>query len=178
MAVEYPRGAKPNFSRPKVEKKAYRFVIGRVKKRGSDPLVVLGMNPSHANLQRSDRTVSRVIRASAELGHDGWVVINLYPVRSSNPAKLGSYDKELSKKNVRAIVKRLKKLGVKRVLGAWGDLKHPTLKRAKADVLKAFKKHGIRVYYFEELTGRGNPRHPNPRGRKWETTGPRRMLRF
>lgn len=177
MPVKYPRGAKPNFTRPKAEKASYRYALGRVKK-GGNPLVVLGMNPSHANMKRSDRTVNRIIRASEELGHDGWVVLNLYPERSANPQELSRFDKRLSKKNVDAIVKRLHRLGVTRVLGAWGNLRHPTLKKAKNDVLKAMKKHDIDVYYYGDLTGKGNPRHPNPRGRDWSTKGRRKLLKL
>ena len=129
-------------------------------------------------MKRSDRTVNRVIRASSDLGHDGWVMLNLYPERSSSPQRLGKFDKRLSKRNVDAIVKRLRRLGVTRVLGAWGDLRHPTLKRAKDDVLKALKKRGIDVYYYGDLTAHGNPRHPNPRGREWSTKGPKKRLRL
>lgn len=178
MAQGYKRGSKPTFTRPKVETGAYRFAIGRVKKRCADPLVVLGMNPSHATMKRSDRTVNRVIRASEELGHDGWVMLNLYPERNPDQQSLNSYNKKLSEKNARAIIKRLRKLGVKSVLGAWGDLKHPALKRAKADVLKRLKKAGIEVYYFGSLTRNGNPRHPNPRGGEWQIVAPRKRLKI
>ncbi|MFS2242364.1 DUF1643 domain-containing protein [Microbacterium sp. OR16] len=178
MAQRYTRGSEPTFTRPKIENNEYRFAIGRVDKRCADPLVVLGMNPSHATMKRSDRTVNRVIRASEELGHDGWVMLNLYPERNPDQQSLGKYSKKLSKKNARAIVKRVRKLGVKRILGAWGDLKHPALKRARSDVLKRLKKAGIEVYYFGSLTKNGNPRHPNPRSGEWKTVAPRKRLKI
>jgi hypothetical protein len=178
--MKYKKGTRPTAIRPKSKKKhrERRYLLERMKGRAMNPFVVLGMNPSHANLKVADKTVARVASVAAEKGHDGWIMLNLYPVRGSDPRRLDAYDRRLARKNARAIVKRLKKYGVREVVGAWGDLKVPALRRAKNLVLAELRAAGIEIYYYGALTKAGNPRHPNPRKGRWDVDGKRNLLAF
>lgn len=143
---------------------------------GSSPLVVIGMNPSHATDRVSDSTVNRVVEASMELRHTSWWMLNLYPERSSKPMNLRAFDPALSAENCGEIAAFLRVAQVDQVLAAWVDVKHPTLRQAKKDVLVMLHSINVRVYYYGTLTHRGNPRHPSPRGKEWDLNGPKKYL--
>ncbi len=59
-----------------------RFVLGET---GTNPLVCIGVNPSTAEPDNLDPTLTRVKAWSERLGCDGWVMLNLYPQRATNP---------------------------------------------------------------------------------------------
>jgi hypothetical protein len=156
IIVKYPADQIPNVINP--EKYApHRFLIG---KNGDRPLVAFCMNPSAAKDDTSDRTVNQVIRASEKLKYDGWFVVNIYPERATNAAKLGKFDEKLAKENVSVIEKFLLSKNIKEVWGAWGDLKYDPLRKGKIMVLEMLKKHNIKIFHFGDTTKSGDPRHP------------------
>lgn len=180
VPLSYPAGQAPQYWRPSSPSPDHRFILGSspdpATLAGSDPFVVIGMNPSHATDQASDRTVNRVVAASIELHHTSWWMLNVYPERSSKPANLGAFDPALSAENCDEIADFLRVAQVDQVLGAWGDLKHPTLRQAKDEVVAMLRSINVRVYYYDTLTCQGNPRHPNPRGNDWDLSGPKIYL--
>lgn len=180
MSVPYPQGQAAEYWRPSPPSSAHRFVLGTPADpkdiSGRNPLIAIGMNPSHAAEKESDTTVNRVIRASQDLKHTSWTMLNLYPERSSSPKKLTTFDPALSKQNCDEIRAFLEKAQVEEVLGCWGDLKHRTLRLAKVDVLSLLRSIDVRVYYYGELTVAGHPRHPNPHGSDWDLTGTKSYL--
>ena len=180
MGILYLRGQEPQYWRRSPPSADHRFVLGTPADPrhmvGRNPLVVIGMNPSHASDTEADTTVNRVIQASLDLNHSSWSMLNLYPERSSKPADLGVFDPALSTQNCDEIQAFLRLGQVNEVLGAWGDLKHRTLRLAKLDVLAMLKSIGVRVYYYGTLTEKGNPRHPNPRGTDWDLGGSKTYL--
>ncbi|MBK6569039.1 DUF1643 domain-containing protein [Candidatus Aalborgicola defluviihabitans] len=58
-----------------------RFTLG---KSGERKLIVIGHNPSTATKERSDTTVAKVQGVAERNGFDGFVMLNLYPVRSTD----------------------------------------------------------------------------------------------
>ena len=157
IIVKYPADQLPNIIIP--EKYApHRFLIG---KDGKNPLVAFCMNPSAAKDTTSDKTVNRVIRTSESLRYDGWFVVNVYPERATNAAKLGKFDEKLAKENVNVIEKFLLSKNIKEVWGAWGDLKYDPLRKGKVMVLEMLKKHKIKIFHFAEPTKSGEPKHPS-----------------
>ncbi len=69
----------------------WRYTLGCS---GSRPLLAIGLNPSTATQERADPTVARVQRVAELHGFDGFVMLNLYPVRATNyrtlPAKVNA----------------------------------------------------------------------------------------
>lgn len=59
-----------------------RFVLGEP---GSNSLVCVGVNPSTATPEKLDNTLRTVKKLSAVHGFDGWIMLNLYPQRATNP---------------------------------------------------------------------------------------------
>lgn len=174
----YPTGLEPDLWRPDPPSPHHRFLLGQVRASMSPEslLVTIGMNPSHATELQSDATVNIVANASTELGYAGWLMLNLYPERSSKPAELGTFDRGLSASNCAAISEVIRAYGVSEVLGAWGNLRHDTLRRAKGEVLATLSDLGTRVFHFGPLTTQGEPRHPNPQGGKYDFTARKHYL--
>ncbi len=171
--MEYHLGHEPDFWEPDPGVASHRFTLGKVAGSGGTPLVVIGMNPSHAAETRADKTVNRIIKASEHHGYAGWIMLNLYPERSPKPSELSAYDPTLSAQNCAAIEGVLLRHGVTEVLGGWGNMPHPTLKRAKLDVQTMLTRMGVRVFTWDPLTTEGNPRHPSPPGRPLAMLGPK-----
>ncbi|TFD12862.1 DUF1643 domain-containing protein [Cryobacterium sp. TMT1-2-2] len=176
--IKYPMGQEPDFWEPNPGVPPHRFALGNVANVavGTQPLVVIGMNPSHAKESEADRTVKRVIEASEHHGYTGWVMLNLYPERSPKPSKLSSFDPALSALNCAAIEQVLVHHGATEVLGAWGNMPHATLKRAKTTVQAMLDRSGVRVFTWDLLTNEGNPRHPSPPGPRLPMLGPKVYL--
>lgn len=176
--INYPAGQEPDFWEPNPGMPSHRLALGNVANvaTGTQPLVVIGMNPSHAAELQADRTVNRVIEASEQHGYTGWVMLNLYPERSPKPSKLSPFDLVLSAMNCAAIEQVLVRHGATEVLGAWGNMPHPTLKRARVDVQAMLDRMGVRVFTWDVLTDKGNPRHPSPPGSPLPMLGPKVYL--
>jgi hypothetical protein len=67
LKVKYHLGCEPDFVVPSSYKN-YRFVLG---KHGKNPLICIGMNPSAAREEYSDKTVNKVIKNAIDNGYDG-----------------------------------------------------------------------------------------------------------
>lgn len=176
--IAYPSGHEPDFWDPSPTDPALRFALGRIGacSAGSPPLVVIGMNPSHARETESDKTVNHVIDVSTR-EHFGWLILNLYPERSPKPKALKPYDAGLSAANCDAIKQVLQRLDATEVLGAWGNLGGTaTLRRALPNVRALLSDIGVRTYTLDALLKTGNPAHPHPPGRPLPMLGPKRYL--
>ena len=176
--ISYPTGQAANFCDPELGNDDYRFALGEIEGHapGSPPVVVIGMNPSHARETESEKTVNHVIDVSARK-HSGWLVLNLYPERSPKPKALKPYDAGLSAANCEAIEQVLSLEGATEVLGAWGNMGgSTTLKRALPDVLAVLDRLGVRIYTLDALLKTGNPRHPYPRRGPLPMLGPKKYL--
>lgn len=171
--MEYHVGYEPDFWEPNPGVSSHRFALGKATASAGTPLVAIGMNPSHAAETQADRTVNRLITASEHHGYSGWIMLNLYPERSPKPSALSAFDPMLSAQNCAEIEQVLLRHGVTEVLGAWGNMPHRTLKRAKVDVQSLLTRMGVRVFTWDPLTGEGNPRHPSPPGRPLAMLGPK-----
>ncbi|MWB99437.1 DUF1643 domain-containing protein [Agromyces seonyuensis] len=113
---------------------------------------------------RADKTVNRLIQSSIDNRHPRWLMLNLYPERATNAADLSAYDPALSAANCAAIESVLTQYRVSEVLGAWGQLRHKTLRRVKKDVLDLLERLGVELFTLDGLTASNDPRHPMPRG--------------
>lgn len=77
-----------------------RFILG---KNGTKKLFVVGLNPSTANKEKSDTTVAKVEYVATS---NGFVMTNLYPLRSTDPNGLPqNYDQALFDENIDQIIK-------------------------------------------------------------------------
>ena len=137
----------------------YRYVLGRP---GKNPLFVIGVNPSIASPTCLGNKVRRVSRFAIRKGFDGWIMLNLYPQRATDPNRLHA------KLNVRA--QGVNMGHIRRVLGqaeaptvwvAWGNLidKRPYLRGSAMLLAAKYLPMGCKVVCIG-LTRPGHPRHP------------------
>lgn len=79
----------------------YRYLLGE---KGDNPLICFGVNPSTATPYDLDPTIVQIRNRAKQLGHDGWMMINLYPQRATDRNCLHSAaKKELVWSNFTAI---------------------------------------------------------------------------
>lgn len=143
-----------------------RYVLG-------EPLdyniLVVGVNPSTAKPLEPDPTIRKVkhICNSYPLYKCGWIMVNLYPLRATDPNDLpNKADQVLSDNNVRIISKVLEECKIDRIWAAWGNLiesrEYLPVELSKICTVQETLKNADRTewYAWGSLTKRGNPRHP------------------
>lgn len=95
-----------------------RYVLGE---RGHNPLICFGVNPSTAKPGDDDNTIQIVRRVARENNCDGWIMLNLYPQRSTDPNGLHKVcDKEVYQNNLKVIKSILENLPDAILWAAWG----------------------------------------------------------
>ena len=136
-----------------------RYVLGE---KGENPLIVIGVNPSTATPGILDNTLRNVKAWSKRLGYDGWMMLNLYPQRATNPDDLHKQANEwIFKRNMFHSQNSLKHF--KRPLtiwAAWGPLiiKRPYLKDGLQGLYNIFQHENW--VHIGKLSVKGHPHHP------------------
>lgn len=143
-----------------------RFVLGTS---GENPLVCVGVNPSTAAPGDPDLTVSKVMGFASRNGFDSWVMLNLYPQRSTDPKGMHhTHDLELQAENERRIAEFIDGRPLT-VLAAWGALieTRPYLPRMLAGIATVTEKSGSTWVSIGDPLKSGHPRHPSRAGYEW-----------
>ena len=71
---------------------------------GQKTIFVIGLNPSTANESSPDPTMQFTMRIAEYNGYDGFIMLNLYPLRATKPKDLPKdIDIELHNQNLREI---------------------------------------------------------------------------
>ncbi|WP_044100815.1 DUF1643 domain-containing protein [Acinetobacter pittii] len=128
----------------------YRYVLTRGE--CLNPLVFIMLNPSTADHSEDDPTIRRCIGFAEDNGFDGLVVLNLYALRSTNPANLWESTDPIGDMNDFHILS----INTKEIVCAWG-------KCAKADrvqeVLGVLKAKNIAINCLG-VNKDNSPKHP------------------
>jgi len=139
----------------------YRYVLGR---RGANPLICVGINPSTADPMRLDPTLQSVQRIAAGNGFDGFMMLNVYAQRATVPTDL---DKEcnllLHRENMEAFRHVLSLCdGTPTVWAGWGTLieKSPYLCACLRDMVAIGAQYGARWVTAGKRSKAGHPHHP------------------
>ena len=75
-----------------------RYALGETR---SYNLIVIGLNPSTAIPDNPDPTIKRIKKIVEKENLDGWIAVNLYPIRTPKPDELPlSVNEEIAKKNI------------------------------------------------------------------------------
>ncbi|MEM9542430.1 MAG: DUF1643 domain-containing protein [Cyanobacteria bacterium P01_E01_bin.42] len=145
----------------------HRFLLG---KNGKSILFVVGLNPSTANQEKSDVTASKVEKVALNNGYDGFVMSNLYPLRSTNPKNLPETgDRTLIKQNVK-IISSLARSRVKPVFwAAWGGGIKTRSYLQESLLLLAHEVSTVNGSWvnYGLLRKDGHPRHPSRLSYSW-----------
>lgn len=144
-----------------------RYILG---KKGNKKIFVIGLNPSTANKEKSDTTVAKVEKVAINSGYDGFVMANLYPVRSTIPDNLpDKSNKKSVTTNIDEIIKHAKTEINPVFWAAWGV--NIVIRQYLVEVLlelngKIKKMNGSWECYGE-LTKGGHPKHPSRLSYDW-----------
>ena len=138
-----------------------RYYLGQP---GYRNMLVFGANPSTASPgeENLDPTIRKVRKLCANAGYDGWIMANLYPLRSTNPKDLPKEaDERLLEKNLEAMLEVEKICRIDAAWAAWGDIIDTRfyLGETLYDIQEGFKSD-FQWYYRGSMTKKGNPRHP------------------
>ncbi len=137
-----------------------RFALG---KSGDRPLVIIGINPSIADAFQNDPTI-RKIEEQLEVWKEfnGFLMLNLYPVREKKPERLPRFEKDLAIMNAALVRQLLKGINRPAIWAAWGDNfdADPFFAYCLREILSATVDFSISWRKCEKLTQKGNPLHP------------------
>lgn len=131
-------------------------------KDGTNPLIIIGFNPSMANSNIPDRTMDSVLRLASFNGYDGFVMLNLYPLRSTNPKSLPLLmDDVLHRNNIGYIKEALNKYPNSDILLAYGNLMNirPFTRNIAKEIIAMLQSHNRNILCIRRLVS-GNPMHP------------------
>ncbi len=140
---------------------SWRFLLG---KSGRKMLVVVGLNPSTATDTEPDMTVRKIERIAGDNGYDGFVVINLYPVRATVIEDLPSEPAhEAHRRNLEAIEAFVGGLQRPCLWAAWSERiqARAYLQSARDEIIGRLKPYSVDWLRYGPLTKSGHPRHPS-----------------
>ena len=137
-----------------------RYVLGTI---GVNPLICIGVNPSTAEPDCLDRTLESVQRISLKNGYDSWIMINIYPQRSTNPNKMHTtFDIDIHNDNVSYIKELFQKFPDADIWAAWGTLieKREYLKFCLQSICDISRQYNCQWITFGNRSKKGHPHHP------------------
>lgn len=137
-----------------------RYVLGQP---GDKNILVFGVNPSTAVAGKDDSTLRKVRSISQHDGFDGWIMVNLYPLVSTDPDLLPEVvDNNLVENNIKILEAVVKSYYIDRIWAAWGNIidKRMYLGESLYDIQEVLCCIDAEWYYRGSLTKSGNPRHP------------------
>ena len=138
-----------------------RYVLGQP---GIRNMLVFGVNPSTASPgeKNLDPTIRKVRKLTAEAGYDGWIMVNLYPLRATDIGKLPEKaDKKLIENTLRVLTAIDQSYRIDAIWAAWGNLIETRF--YLGEILYDIQEILVGDYqwfYRGSLTKKGNPRHP------------------
>lgn len=135
----------------------YRYWLKRAWDDDARPMVAIGLNPSTADAERDDATVRRLMGFADREGCGSVTVVNLFALRSTDPAGLDAADDPVGPANDDHLAAALTSGGL--LVAAWGD---EGIRRGRGRVVAVtalIRKLGVPVWCLGR-TNAGQPRHP------------------
>ena len=139
-----------------------RYVLGE---KGESPLIIFGINPSVAEpayLGKSDPTINKIKMLVNKLEGDGWIMLNVYPQRSTNPNEMDlKMNKGIHQKNLLEIENVFIEYPNSKLIAAWGNLitKRSYLVECLRDIYEISLKYNKEWLCFKR-NKTGHPKHP------------------
>ena len=138
-----------------------RFVLKQI---GKKSLVVIGLNPSTADPVKSDATMRRVMGYAERNGFDSFIMLNLYPQRTTNPNELDwEFDSTKHQANLNAIKQSLQEISKPTVLLGYGNnigIRN-YLRSCLKEIVETLQPFNPSYKIIGQYTKDGNPRHPS-----------------
>lgn len=145
----------------------WRYTLGQS---GERPLLVIGLNPSTATQERADPTVARVRKVAALHGYDGFVMLNLYPVRATDYRTLPvTVSKVAFERNLQAIEDVVAQTLEPHLWATWGQsvTHYGYFLKARDQLYARLAKYNPKWLRLGELTATGHPKHASRLDYRW-----------
>lgn len=140
-----------------------RYTLGKpALGKGKKNLVCFGINPSTARPDELDNTLKSVERIAKRAGFHGWIMLNVYPQRATNPNDLhNTIQNDIHIKNIEHIERVITDYNAT-ILAAWGTLinKRDYLKQCLQDIYAVSKKSKRKWVCIGNISKAGHPHHP------------------
>ncbi|MFN6485015.1 MULTISPECIES: DUF1643 domain-containing protein [unclassified Nostoc] len=136
--------------------KKYRYLLGRRWDANLPQVTFVMLNPSTADAEKDDRTLTRCINFAKSWGYGSLEVVNLFAYRATQRADLYITPDPVGSENNCYI-----QLATKRadsIIVAWGGGKYPKIQNRNKQVLNLI--YDKSPYSLGRLTKDGHPRHP------------------
>lgn len=138
-----------------------RFALGNY---GEKTLICIGINPSSASDQESDRTMNELIKFSKTNGYDSCIMINPCPIRSARPSDLpkdSEMDGNITRMNLECIEKVLTQCVGCDALIMWGNFvtSRTYFTKSSIAIMELLLEYHITAKHIERLSNAGNPYH-------------------
>ncbi len=136
----------------------YRYLLGRRISDSPRRLLFIMLNPSKADANKPDQTITRCTNFARDWGYGTMEVVNLFAFKSTDPTGLWKVKRPIGKRNnafIRAAIG-----AADQIVLAWGGdvAKDPEFKKRAARVVRMVCK--VTRPYHLRLTKTGEPRHP------------------
>ncbi len=133
----------------------YRYDLRRVWDDNNRQVLWIMLNPSTADADQDDNTITRCIRFSQEWGYGGLVVVNLFALRATYPSELKRHQDPIGPNNDEYLAKWAGK--ARFVVAAWGA--NGVYKERGREVMKRLIKYDFKIHCLK-VTKNGQPGHP------------------
>jgi len=138
-----------------VEAGCYRYLLWRTWGTGRRVLFIM-LNPSTANATEDDQTIRRCRAFARAWGFDGMDIVNIFALRSTDPAALYAHRDPIGPLNDTTITDAARRCG--RVVCAWGH--HGKLLARGSAVLRLLWDLGVKPMVLGLTARLAQPRHP------------------
>jgi len=137
----------------------YRYKLSRVWDQSKSSVMFIMLNPSTADAEKDDRTITRCINFAKSWGYGGIMVGNLYAYRATSPEKLSRVCDPLGPDNLICLRSMAPKSA--KIICAWGHKHIVDVLEKKFKVIESLRilLEKRRIYYLE-LSKNGVPKHP------------------
>jgi hypothetical protein len=132
----------------------FRYELWRTWKPELPFLTMLMLNPSTADAERLDPTVTRVMNFALREGCGGFIVYNIFALRSTDPKALYSMEDPVGPANNQYIQDALA-ADEHMFIAGWGN--HGNLNGRSEEVREMMRGYDVKCL---GLTGKGEPKHP------------------
>ena len=148
-----------HFSRDKQHRYFWAHDWSREKGVRRCPLMVIGLNPSTADENVMDPTVTRCVKFAERWGHGALWMTNLFAFRATDPADMKRADDPVGADNDASLIYNADIVAGYggRILCAWGN--HGTYRNRSLEVVRLLRAQGFKLECLK-LTKAGQPWHP------------------
>jgi len=134
----------------------YRYRLTRNISEASRVLNFLMLNPSTADAEKPDPTITRCMGYCRSFGYSDLVVTNLYALRSTDPRGLWTHASPIGPDNDQWL--KVTATEADLVICAWGN--HGKRNGRGDAVLRMLRENGVTPHRLGPLTKEGQPNHP------------------